>query len=85
VCRSRACCHHAAQVVWLGSLRMETNDSSLHAQAKYTEALDAAPPAAPQRAVYFANRAAAALKLQQVVDGTTIHEYAPCCGPSTIL
>lgn len=41
-------------------------DSGLHTQAKYSKALDAAPPAAPQRAVYFANRAAAALKLQQV-------------------
>ncbi len=38
-------------------------------QAKYGEALDAAPLSAPQRAVYFANRAAAALKLQQVLLG----------------
>lgn len=36
-------------------------------QARYGEALDAAPLSAPQRAVYFANRAAAALKLQQVL------------------
>ncbi|GBF94265.1 hypothetical protein Rsub_06535 [Raphidocelis subcapitata] len=35
------------------------------AVAKYQEALDTAPEAAPQRAVYFANLAAACLKLDQ--------------------
>jgi hypothetical protein len=46
-------------------------------QAKYSEALDAAPPAAPQRAVYFANRAAAALKLQQVSGEPCISALTP--------
>ena len=40
--------------------------SSLCMQEKYGEALDQAAPSAPQRAVYFANRAACALKLRQV-------------------
>ena len=34
-------------------------------QAKYSEALEAAPPGAKERAVYFANRAACQLKLKQ--------------------
>lgn len=40
--------------------------SLLCMQVKYGEALDQAAPLAPQRAVYFANRAACALKLRQV-------------------
>lgn len=36
-------------------------------QVKYAAALDTAPPAASQRAIYFANRAACALKLRQVL------------------
>ena len=35
-------------------------------QVKYGDALDEAPKTAPQRAVYFANRAACSLKLRQV-------------------
>ena len=50
-------------------------------QAKYGEALDAAPPAAPQRAVYFANRAAAALKLQQV----STESYAQACSAMRLM
>ena len=58
-------------------LHVSQFDSSLYTQAKYSEALDAAPPAAPQRAVYFANRAAAALKLQQVSGGTPVAQCRP--------
>lgn len=37
------------------------------AQVKYAAALDTAPPAATERAIYFANRAACALKLREVI------------------
>lgn len=54
---------------WCREVKHITTMAYLIVQAKYSKALDAAPPMAPQRAVYFANRAAAALKLQQVSGG----------------
>jgi len=41
------------------------------AQEQYSKALDRAPVSDPQRAVYFANRAACALKLKQWSDAAT--------------
>mmetsp|Transcript_38982 Transcript_38982/g.110408 ORF Transcript_38982/g.110408 Transcript_38982/m.110408 type:complete len:175 (-) Transcript_38982:490-1014(-) len=59
---------HTAELVKQEGNRLFGEQMFVEAAAKYSEAVEAGPPGHPQLAVYYANRAACMLKLDQHQD-----------------